>query len=232
MSFFQISGRGFFDSAITKAYYVCRKTISEKFLSRRNQKVLNKFRHSWPKAEHSAAKYQHVRQNYTPRAQENSLKRSFLMEDFFSDFKAWSTALESLLFWTLAQRFGNVLIIAFYKPRGTTWWRENFNKQSTNRFLISSDTEKKASNFRQKTIALAYLLKLHPKRPVDQFQEKNPSKDIILFLHIGAPYLVFDQNFPKIWRKCPGSVIKTVFYVSRRTIWGFFPSVFFIFQVF
>ena len=86
--------------------------------------------------------------------------------------------------------------------------RKFYQKQSTNRFLISSDTEKKASNFRQKTIALASVLKLHPKRPVDQFQEKNPSKDIILFLHIGAPYLVSDQNFPEFGKNFPAGSSK------------------------
>ena len=145
MRLFQNSGKDFFDSAFTKAYYVCRKTNWQKFLSRRNQKVLNKFGHSRPKAEKLPAKHQHVQENYTPRAQKDCLKRSFLSENSFSDFGARSTAHESLLFGTLAKRFGNVLIFAIYKHRGTTWWREKFNKQSTNRFLISSDVEKKTS---------------------------------------------------------------------------------------
>ena len=36
-----------------------------------------------------------------------------------------------------------VLIIAFYKHRGTTWWREIFNKQSTNRFWSLRTLRKK-----------------------------------------------------------------------------------------
>ena len=88
-----------------------------------------------------AAKHQQVRQNYTPRAQKDCLKRSFLMENFFSKFGARSSGLESLLFGTLAKKL--VLIIAFYKHRGTTWWREIFNKQSTNRFWSLRTLRKK-----------------------------------------------------------------------------------------
>ena len=108
-----------------------------------------------------AAKHHHVRQNYNPRAQKDCLKRSFLIENFFPDFGARPTGLETLLFGTLAKKLGNVLIIASYKHRGTTWWREVFNKQSTNRFLIPSDTEKKPWNYWEKNSGSAIKNAFH-----------------------------------------------------------------------
>ena len=120
--------------------------FDEVFFPERSQKVLIKFGNSWPKAEHLAAKHQHVGQNYTPRAQKNCLIRSFLLENFVSDYGARSTGLESLLFGILAKKFGNLIINAFCKHTETTWWWQFFDQESLFRFLIFSEIEKKNSN--------------------------------------------------------------------------------------